>query len=295
MTTDAAALTAHADTHDAAPHGVAGMGNPVLGMLLFITSEVMFFAGLFAAYFSIRAGYQELNAAGQLVHRWPPEKFAETLKVLPLVFTTHDGQTALNLILPATIILVTSSFTCQWGVWAIRRGDRTGFLRNFGVTLVLGITFLLMQLYDYTVLAKEGLSLGADHLRDHLLHAHGLPRRPRVRRRADARRRRLPRDGGPVLGEAPRHGRGDVALLALRRHRVDPAVLDPLPAPGDRRMSRRGAVLVGLVFIVIAAIYWSVPYLTGGIIDYAGITMLLALGVAMTLMVWVLFSGVARS
>jgi hypothetical protein len=60
-------------------------------------------------------------------------------------------------------------------------------------------------------------------------------------------------------------------------------------------MSRRHAVLVGLVFIVIAAIYWTVPYLTGGIIDLAGITMLLALGVAMTLMVWVLFSGTARS
>jgi len=60
-------------------------------------------------------------------------------------------------------------------------------------------------------------------------------------------------------------------------------------------MSRRHAVLVGLVFIVIAAIYWTVPYLTGGIIDLAGITMLLALGVAMTLMVWVLFTGAARS
>jgi hypothetical protein len=60
-------------------------------------------------------------------------------------------------------------------------------------------------------------------------------------------------------------------------------------------MTRRQAVLVGLVFVVIAIIYWSVPTLTGGIVDYAGITMLLALGVAMTLMVWVLFTGAARS
>ena len=44
--------------HDS--HG--GISNPVLGMLLFITSEVMFFGGLFAAYFSLRA-----NAA-----QWPP-------------------------------------------------------------------------------------------------------------------------------------------------------------------------------------------------------------------------------
>jgi hypothetical protein len=60
-------------------------------------------------------------------------------------------------------------------------------------------------------------------------------------------------------------------------------------------VTRRQAVLVGLVFVVIAFVYWVVPYLTGGIVDFAGITMLLALGVAMTLMVWVLFSGAARS
>jgi len=60
-------------------------------------------------------------------------------------------------------------------------------------------------------------------------------------------------------------------------------------------MTRRQAVLVGCIFVVIAAIYWVVPTLTGGIVDFAGITMLLALGVAMTLMVWVLFTGAARS
>ena len=52
---------------------------------------------------------------------------------------------------------------------------------------------------------------------------------------------------------------------------------------------------MGLVFIVIAIIYWAVPTLTGGIVDFAGITMLLALGVAMSLMVWVLFVAAARS
>ena len=143
--------------HEALPsHGSGGLGNPVLGMLLFITSEVMFFAGLFAAYFSIRAGYTEL-VGGQPVHMWPPSQFAHLLKPLPLI--TEGGE--LNLILPATLILILSSFTCQMGVWAIRRDDRTGFLRNFGITLVLGITFLVMQAYDYTVLFHEGLTLGA--------------------------------------------------------------------------------------------------------------------------------------
>ena len=138
--------------HEVLPsHVQGGIGNPVLGMLLFITSEVMFFAGLFAAYFSIRAGYQEL-INGQLVHIWPP--------INP---DTHAqfALSALPIVLPATIILVASSFTCQMGVWAIRRDDRTGFLRNFGITLVMGIVFLVMQAYDYTTLFGEGITLGS--------------------------------------------------------------------------------------------------------------------------------------
>ena len=51
-----------------------------------------------------------------------------------------------------TLVLVISSFTCQMAVWAIRRDDRTGFVRAIGVTLVLGILFLIGQVYDYSTL-----------------------------------------------------------------------------------------------------------------------------------------------
>jgi cytochrome c oxidase subunit 3 len=115
-----------------------GISNPVLGMLLFITSEVMFFSGLFAAYFAVRA------AAPQ----WPPEEFSHTLQVLPLVG-------------PATVLLIASSFTCQFAVWAIRRDDRTAFLRNMTVTVALGVIFLLMQATDYVQLGSEGLTLSS--------------------------------------------------------------------------------------------------------------------------------------
>ncbi len=115
-----------------------GISNVVLGMILFITSEVMFFAGLFAAYFSTRAANKP----------WPPEKFADILNPF-------------SLILVATVILISSSFTCQFAVWAIRRGDRRAFLRNIGVTFVLGITFLLLQAYDYSLLFGEGMTLGS--------------------------------------------------------------------------------------------------------------------------------------
>src|SRR5207245_7649813 len=111
------------EEHAVLPHDErGGISNPVLGMLLFLASEIMFFGGLFAAYFNVRA-----NAPV-----WPPQGFEDKLHMFPLV-------------LPATILLVTSSFTCEMGVWAIRRNDRTGLVRAIGVTVLLGITFLLFQ------------------------------------------------------------------------------------------------------------------------------------------------------
>jgi cytochrome c oxidase subunit III len=125
-------------SHDAR----GGISNVVLGMLLFITSEVMFFGGLFAAYFNVRANSPQ----------WPtinPE-------------TGHQFELAiLPLVGPATVFLILSSFTCQFAVWAIRRGDRTGFLRNIAATFIIGIVFLLMQATDYIALANEGLTLSA--------------------------------------------------------------------------------------------------------------------------------------
>jgi cytochrome c oxidase subunit III len=112
-----------------------GISNPILGMLLFICSEVMFFSGLFAAYFTVRAAAVP----------WPPLK----PEAVAEHFNLHaEPWFAAGL----TAVLVTSSFTCQFAVWAIRRGDRTGFIRNIAVTLVLGIVFLLGQAYDYATL-----------------------------------------------------------------------------------------------------------------------------------------------
>ncbi len=136
------------------PHDThGGISNPVLGMLLFITSEVMFFGGLFAAYFSIRA-----SAA-----QWPPNNPQTNepfhLQVLPIVST--DGIISVSFVLIATILLVLSSFSCQYAVWKIRSDDRTRFLRAMAVTIALGIVFLLMQVTDYAILGSEGLTLSS--------------------------------------------------------------------------------------------------------------------------------------
>jgi hypothetical protein len=57
-------------------------------------------------------------------------------------------------------------------------------------------------------------------------------------------------------------------------------------------MNPRRAALVGIVFILIAGFYYVFPYLVDpSVIDYAGITMLIALGVAMSIMAFVLVAG----
>jgi cytochrome c oxidase subunit III len=115
------------DPHGAVGHSDQGINTAMLGMLLFIGSEVMFFAGLFAAYFNARAAAPD----------WPPAGMEQI--IVPELFP----------IWLATAILVLSSFTMQLAVWRIRKGDRTGMNRAIAVTLLLGVIFLGLQAYDY--------------------------------------------------------------------------------------------------------------------------------------------------
>ena len=150
MTAEAPAITAGhgAPSVAASGHAQRGISNPILGMILFITSEVMFFSGLFAAYFATRAANQP----------WPPNNCEG---VSGPCHPFGELLDPLGLIMVATIILVASSFTCQFAVWSIRRGDRRGFVRNISVTFVLGVIFLIMQAYDYTILFSEGMTIGS--------------------------------------------------------------------------------------------------------------------------------------
>jgi len=53
----------------------------------------------------------------------------------------------------------------------------------------------------------------------------------------------------------------------------------------------RNALVIGIMFAVIAFLYWLTANLSNGHVDYAGITMLFALGIAMGLMAYVLIAG----
>jgi cytochrome c oxidase subunit 3 len=107
-----------------------------VGTIIWLASELMFFAGLFAMYFTARARATE---------GWPPE------------------PTELNLpyALTFTIILVLSSVTCQFGVFAAEQGNVYGLRRWFTITFVMGLTFVLGQGYEYTQLVAEGTSISS--------------------------------------------------------------------------------------------------------------------------------------
>lgn len=53
----------------------------------------------------------------------------------------------------------------------------------------------------------------------------------------------------------------------------------------------RNAAAVGILFVVIGVVYWAIPTIGGWHVDYAGVTMLLFLGVAMAIMAYVLIAG----
>jgi cytochrome c oxidase subunit 3 len=97
-----------------------------VGTVVWLASELMFFSGLFAAYFTLRASSPV----------WPPAG-------VNLDTVTATASTAL---------LVISSGTMQLGVRALSRGDRGAFVRWLGVTFTLGTVFVLAQARDWSQL-----------------------------------------------------------------------------------------------------------------------------------------------
>nr|WP_283956367.1 heme-copper oxidase subunit III [Blastococcus sp. CCUG 61487] len=107
-----------------------------VGTIVWLSSELMFFAGLFAMYFTARA-----RAEGA----WPPE------------------PTELNVpyALAITLILVSSSVTCQFGVFAAEQGNVFGLRRWFTITFALGLIFVLGQGYEYYELVHHGTTIAS--------------------------------------------------------------------------------------------------------------------------------------
>jgi cytochrome c oxidase subunit 3 len=133
-----ARVTTAAPTISARIHSLNRPNLVSVGTIVWLSSELMFFAGLFAIYFTARA-------------QNPPD--------LPWPPHTHlDVPYALVV----TIVLVASSFTCQFGVFAAERGDVYGLRRWYLLTLLMGTLFVLGQANEYRSLVEEGTTLSSD-------------------------------------------------------------------------------------------------------------------------------------
>lgn len=106
-----------------------------VGTIIWLSSELMFFAALFAMYFTLR------SVTG-------PDFWSEKADLLNFPFSATN-----------TTILVLSSLTCQLGVFAAERGDVKKLRGWFIVTFIMGAVFIGGQVFEYTELVKhEGLS-----------------------------------------------------------------------------------------------------------------------------------------
>ena len=120
-----------------------------VGTIVWLSSELMFFAALFAMYFTTRA------VQG-------PNIWFESTSILNIPFA------AIN-----TTVLVLSSVTCQFGVFAAERFQprRSGSLLQmsgwgmrewFALTFLMGAFFIGGQIYEYASLVEEGLTLSSN-------------------------------------------------------------------------------------------------------------------------------------
>jgi cytochrome c oxidase subunit 3 len=134
-------------TTEVVPRPTASRPNLVsVGTIIWLSSELMFFAALFAMYFTIRSVDKGLGQP------WP--------------------QANLNLALASvnTTVLLLSSVTCQLGVFAVERGQirRTGSVFNMArwglrewyvLSFLMGLYFVLGQGYEYLALIRDGVTL----------------------------------------------------------------------------------------------------------------------------------------
>jgi cytochrome c oxidase subunit 3 len=120
-----------------------------VGTIVWLSSELMFFAALFAMYFTTRA------VQG-------PKVWLESTSMLNVKFATIN-----------TTVLVLSSVTCQFGVFAAERFqarrsgsifqfNKWGMREWFALTFLMGSFFIGGQVYEYANLVRESLSLSSN-------------------------------------------------------------------------------------------------------------------------------------
>ncbi|MFC6006368.1 aa3-type cytochrome oxidase subunit III [Angustibacter luteus] len=134
-----------------APSAHASVSRPNMasvGTIVWLSSELMFFAGLFAMYFTIRS-------------------------VVPALWTENTDKLNVPYAAANTLILVISSVWCQFGVWKAEQFQpaRTGSLLQvrlwgmrewYALTYVFGAIFVSGQVLEYAHLVSDGVKINSD-------------------------------------------------------------------------------------------------------------------------------------
>jgi cytochrome c oxidase subunit 3 len=151
----------HSALHDLPKSRLQGRpGRPdavAVGTIIWLASELMFFAGLFAAYFTIKNVTTAEAVQAGLTPLW------------------HQGASLLNVkfAIANTTVLVLSSVTCQRGVFLAEHGrvGRIGSVLNpanwgmrewYALTFLMGAFFVGGQAYEYSGLIHDGLTMSSD-------------------------------------------------------------------------------------------------------------------------------------
>lgn len=119
----------------------------IFGFWIFLGAEIMLFATLFATYFTL---YDRTGSG--------PDG-AEIFVITPVILETF--------------LLLTSSFTIGLGIHAMRLGREKAMINFFIVTLLLGLGFLGIEIYEFIHYAHEGAGIGASAFTSILLTTLG--------------------------------------------------------------------------------------------------------------------------
>ncbi|MEP6751483.1 MAG: heme-copper oxidase subunit III [Candidatus Dormiibacterota bacterium] len=113
----------------------------MMGMYIFLASEVMFFGSLFAMYFYLFGSHLT----------WPPPAPSSDFYVnwypIPVI---------------NTVLLLSSGLTCHFGLEALRHSNRSRFFILWIATIILGVAFEFGQLYEFINAIGRGLTLQAN-------------------------------------------------------------------------------------------------------------------------------------
>jgi heme/copper-type cytochrome/quinol oxidase subunit 3 len=156
----AEAATVPATTEEVVPAPPRTLGPPVspgkVAIWIFLATEIMFFTGLIGTYIVLRAGSQTASYSREYPPNQTPGDYAranpEKVFSWPLPYDDATNPLSIDLTALNTFILICSSVSMVLALASIQRGQRARLCIWLLVTVLVGGTFLGIQVYEYRAL-----------------------------------------------------------------------------------------------------------------------------------------------